>query len=282
GQWRLQVQDQNQCLKDTLFEILSPPRLLVKVDEVQSSSCSQANGLISLAVEGGSRPYQFQWRHTSENTPFLEDLIGGDPALVYAVRVIDQLGCEVSTDIPLENIEPSSVEIIPPFDPSVVQIYSSAGYRFFTQAANAVAYEWEVDGALAGVDAALTHYFADPGPHRIILTAFDASLSCPSRDTLEFTLVHRGQVIFPNAFTPNGDGRNDRFKPGIIGATYFEMTIYDRWGKLLMVERHAESGWDGNLPSGAPAPEGVYAYRAVIRYNDGREEIHGGSITLLR
>ncbi len=282
GQWRLQVQDQNQCVKDTLFMILSPPPLVVIDEEVQSSTCGQANGLIALEVEGGVEPYRYEWEHTNENTALLNDLIGGDPAMVYSVRIIDQVGCEVARNIFLENIEPSSVEIIPPFDPQEVQIYSPSGYQFATRATNAVAYEWEVDGALVGVESTLEHRFRDLGLHQVILTAYDESLSCPSRDTIEFTFVHRGKAIFPNAFTPNGDGRNDQFKPGVIGASFFEMTIYDRWGKLLTVERQPANGWDGNLPTGVPAPEGVYAYRALIRYNDGREELHGGSITLLR
>lgn len=53
-------------------------------------------------------------------------------------------------------------------------------------------------------------------------------------------------IFFPNAFTPNNDGRNDVFRPIIFGSvTNFELTIYDRWGKLVYLSKNAGQGWNG-------------------------------------
>ena len=61
--------------------------------------------------------------------------------------------------------------------------------------------------------------------------------------------------VIPNFFTPNGDGTNDRF---IIGGIEFfpnyEVTIFDRYGKLLKSTVNSAVGWDGtfnnkNLPA---------------------------------
>ncbi len=57
--------------------------------------------------------------------------------------------------------------------------------------------------------------------------------------------------VVPNAFTPNGDGLNDKIKilynSSIIGITYFN--IYNRAGKLVFQTHDIEEGWDGTFGS---------------------------------
>jgi gliding motility-associated-like protein len=88
-------------------------------------------------------------------------------------------------------------------------------------------------------------------------------------------------LFFPNAFTPNGDGNNDRFTAvGLYGKS-FSLSIYDRWGKLAFQTESQEMGWDGKI-KGVDAPEGVYVFRArVVGYKD--EVIQKtGTVTLVR
>jgi len=54
------------------------------------------------------------------------------------------------------------------------------------------------------------------------------------------------QIAIPNAFTPNGDGKNDLFKVVTTGSTVvYEMKIYNRWGELVF-EENSNAGWNGN------------------------------------
>ncbi len=88
------------------------------------------------------------------------------------------------------------------------------------------------------------------------------------------------ELWMPNAFTPNGDGLNDRFLPifshpdEIEG---FEMMVYDRWGSMVFLTKDINAGWDGG-----DKPEGMYVW--VIRYKSAREEEHTvkGSVMLGR
>jgi gliding motility-associated-like protein len=55
-------------------------------------------------------------------------------------------------------------------------------------------------------------------------------------------------VYFPNAFTPNYDGKNDVFKPIVYGyLDKFYMVIYNRWGQKIFETSDAAKGWGGTF-----------------------------------
>ena len=86
----------------------------------------------------------------------------------------------------------------------------------------------------------------------------------------------------PNAFTPDGDGINDRVFPVFrcqTGTVHWE--IYDRWGNLVFTAEAVDSPWDGTI-AGAPVPEGVYVWRARAQGTGREPAIYMGSITLVR
>lgn len=89
-------------------------------------------------------------------------------------------------------------------------------------------------------------------------------------------------VIFPTAFTPNGDGNNDILFPlGGLHATSVAIEIWNRWGQLVYSSNDPTKGWDGNY-KGIPAQTGVYGY--LIKYTnfEGDQKKSKGNITLLR
>jgi len=87
----------------------------------------------------------------------------------------------------------------------------------------------------------------------------------------------------PTAFTPNGDGRNDIFRP--LGSSVFvneyQMSIWSRWGEEVFRSVDVHTGWDGNF-KGQMAQTGVYAY--VISYKNVYNEtkVVKGNVTLTR
>lgn len=55
--------------------------------------------------------------------------------------------------------------------------------------------------------------------------------------------------VFANAFSPNGDGINDRFRPVVQrGMMYgYQLRIYDRWGHMVYSDTDPRRGWDGSM-----------------------------------
>lgn len=71
---------------------------------------------------------------------------------------------------------------------------------------------------------------------------------CVTVDTQLVRTVKFVDIVVPNAFTPNNDGRNDFLRPilmGILEMRYFR--IYNRWGQLLFETKNIRPGWDGTF-----------------------------------
>jgi gliding motility-associated-like protein len=87
----------------------------------------------------------------------------------------------------------------------------------------------------------------------------------------------------PNAFSPNGDGLNDVFRPVTFPEKIksFSMYIYDRWGMKVFYTNNVTKGWDGKI-NGNPAQSGAYTY--VVKYGNpsGKVREERGMITLVR
>ncbi len=88
----------------------------------------------------------------------------------------------------------------------------------------------------------------------------------------------------PNAFTPNGDGTNDKFSPVFKGCTveFFEMYIYSRWGELVFQGIYPNELWDGKNLNGWDVMSDVYYYVVSFKVKGGDLERRNGQLTLIR
>jgi len=93
-------------------------------------------------------------------------------------------------------------------------------------------------------------------------------------------------LFVPNAFTPDGDGKNDVFFPitaDMVDEEH-ELMIFDRWGQLVFETKDARQGWDGrHLNGGEILPQGVYVWRLIERKQFTADKADWfGTITLLK
>ncbi|MCX7955293.1 MAG: gliding motility-associated C-terminal domain-containing protein, partial [Bacteroidales bacterium] len=90
-----------------------------------------------------------------------------------------------------------------------------------------------------------------------------------------------GELFVPEAFSPNGDGRHDRW--GIRGRCIkeIELVIFDRWGEKIFETFDPSEEWDGTY-KGKPLDTDVYVFFARVVLLTGEEKRFKGDITLIR
>jgi gliding motility-associated-like protein len=108
--------------------------------------------------------------------------------------------------------------------------------------------------------------------------------NCIVKDTIEIFSACSPVVYVPDIFTPNGDDKNETFKPTALHINQYELKIFDRWGNMIFYSTDPNIGWDGKY-KGADATDGNYSY--VIKYDGEKEEqiksqIKSGTFYLLR
>ncbi|RFS20159.1 hypothetical protein DVR12_20810 [Chitinophaga silvatica] len=84
---------------------------------------------------------------------------------------------------------------------------------------------------------------------------------CKAQDEIVIKTMSCGcEIFFPTAFSPNGDGKNDIFKP-VFYCTFrkYKFEVYDRWGNLVFSSLKPGEGWDGMI-SNRKADIGGYVY----------------------
>ena len=90
-------------------------------------------------------------------------------------------------------------------------------------------------------------------------------------------------IFMPNAFTPNGDGRNDMYPMNqyMVKGSLYNVKLFNRWGEKIAEFTNPDMNWDGNI-NGKPASEGVYIFIAYWIGCDNEKRSLQGNFTLLR
>ena len=90
------------------------------------------------------------------------------------------------------------------------------------------------------------------------------------------------QIFVPTAFSPNGDGVNDVFKPLGVGIKEFEyFKVYNRWGQLVFSTSINGHGWNGKI-GGKDQPTGTFVWIVKgIDYLD-KPFFKKGTVVLIR
>ncbi|MCO5254080.1 MAG: gliding motility-associated C-terminal domain-containing protein [Bacteroidetes bacterium] len=150
---------------------------------------------------------------------------------------------------------------------------------FQNRSTGAVSYQWDIAPFGTFTDENPIVTYSDTGYHNVRLIAV-SSHGC--RDTSDSRLYIKTnyRVFFPSAFSPNGDGLNDTFKPLVRGFSELDFKVYSRWGELLFHSRSDEA-WDGSS-QGVQVPNGVYAFTLRVVNVFGETQFFTGTVTVVR
>ncbi|MDQ3051453.1 MAG: PKD domain-containing protein [Bacteroidota bacterium] len=140
-------------------------------------------------------------------------------------------------------------------------------------------YNWVIENHASTLPAP-SYIFHYPGIYEINLQVNDTN-QCEDSFSAEIVISDTGYCSLtgdgpwlPNAFTPNGDGRNDSFEA--TGESDYTLTIFNRFGELI----YSGNRWDGNK-NGRHCPAGIYGYKINAPASHQFRE-RAGTVVLLR
>lgn len=90
------------------------------------------------------------------------------------------------------------------------------------------------------------------------------------------------RFYLPTAFTPNNDGKNDLLKPVIYGFVRdYSLTIYNRWGEMILNTKDPNKGWDGKL-NGKFQDSNIYIWVCTYRLSGEPVITEKGTVIMIR
>lgn len=162
-----------------------------------------------------------------------------------------------------------SPDTIIPYGKSVLLHVAGAGY-----------YSWSPAGSLDRSD--IADPVATPKEPTVYTVIGLDDDGCRGTASVRVDVDYSMQEVMPNAFTPNGDGINDRFRLLQINhQKLISFSIFNRWGQEIFSTTDPANGWDGTL-NGIPQPIGTYIYVVQLAYPDGQNRTLQGNVALVR
>lgn len=227
--------------------------------------------------------YTYQWSPPTGLDDFTSPnpLASPEDNTVYTVQITDADGfCQIERAI--------AAQIVPPIDSLVAfaepdTIFGRGKVQLVATSDSTFTYQWQPGNTLSAND--IFNPIASPEETTTYQVIVSNEGGCAAETSVTVNVVNllcEAPFIFiPNAFTPNGDGVNDRFRVrgNNIDAVY--LTIFNRWGQRVFESRDPEAAWDGTF-KGEQLPPDVYGYYALVQCFDGSTFEREGNLTLIR
>ena len=103
---------------------------------------------------------------------------------------------------------------------------------------------------------------------------------CKDTSFREIVLIGSYTLWIPNAFTPNGDGKNDVFEVKGENLNSFKMDIYNRWGILVFTSNNIFNGWNGEVDNRKVQTDS-YIYRIATTDTSSKDHLYVGQLSLI-
>ncbi len=231
--------------------------------------------------------YQYQWYKDGNAIPGATlDTLGATTAGMYKVEVTTNKGCKKMSEAVELVIAPNPTVKINYFSSNNICAQDTVDLKAMATGSN-LEYIWTPDAYFRrtpGNAKASEVQAIIPKSGYVYVKVFNNDL-CSATDSLFIKAEPCCEMTMPNAFTPNGDGKNDYFVPKLeVGQQIVSFLVFNRYGELIY-ESNASGftqGWDGRNKDGKDQQSGVYMYGLKYSCSDGKIYEKKGDITLMR
>jgi len=278
GFYKLGLVHSTTCRYDTIIQVGSIRNTEPIIQAtVKDPTCVPDDGSISLSINGPTGTY----KTSLDNGPVTADRsYPGLAGASYMLQTMDKDGCTWDTTVDLRPFNKDNLSIaVDSVNPNCRELNSGS-------------VSIQVDGTRPSYLLKLNDiYYANgsiiqglnEGPLSFLIVNRDGCIVDSIKTRLRLVMTPGCDSFFiPNAFTPNGDGNNDLFRP--MHSPYlmnYQLVIYNRWGQMVYSTRDNTKGWDGTR-NGQPLPAGSYAWMIQYENFEGQKRSLQGVVLLIR
>jgi len=269
--------DQNGC-PDTTVAVVAHPNPITDNITSASQSCSYlTNAAIYVQAAGGNGNYTFSGPGLPTNS---SGIFTGLAPGTYYLTITDSKGCNLADSATLLPADTVVLSVIPAN--GQVKLGDSLQLTSVNNQPGNVTYQWSPPTGLSCYDC------PDPVFNGVYSQPYTVQVTndsgCVSTFNFTVTVLPDYDLFIPNAFTPNGDGKNDYWQ--IYGAVntikQLQVMVFDRSGEKVFESNDINFQWDG-MYKGHNVPQGVYVYAMkVVWLNNRSDDMIKGSITILQ
>lgn len=245
GTYKLYVTDAQHCeqmVKTVVLHMMPLPTVSMAKAVVTDDACDLGAGSIHGLEASGIDPMRYRWLNNGNEvatTLQVEGLHAGD----YLLEVKDAFDCMVNAGpFHVNNINTGTAA------PVVRDILIVKGMTAAIKVVNPLSgvYRLYQPGMNIPLTSGAGEFYI---PGLLSTTVFEMDYQhgeCISpKVPVKVEVVDMVKVIVPNAFSPNGDGKNDIFRPKTYGLASYTFSIYDRWGAMIFETSDPNIGWNG-------------------------------------
>jgi gliding motility-associated-like protein len=266
----------NCSVKDSVVINVSPAPIAYAGEDVVT--CYGGNAMLS-----GNGGMVASWTpSTFLNSTSVFDVVVTQPdhSLTYTLNVTDNKGCTslVGDEVNVVVTPPSIV--FAGNDTSIAAGQSITLNAVDVNGAGFTKYVWTPSSTLN--DGFTQRPISAPQQNTMYIVKASTPIGCEGVDTINVKVFLHTDIYVANAFTPNGDGRNDVLYAVPIGIKEFKyLMVFDRWGNIVFRTADSAKGWDGRL-SANRKDSGTYVWVTSGIDFAGNVVVRKGTVTLIR
>jgi gliding motility-associated-like protein len=251
----------------TIFTITVNPSVQVGTISGNQSICvSGTSQFVSSGTSGGAWTSSNAAIAQVNNSGLVTGVSPGTANIIYTVGGSFALKEVIVSPLPVVNAGPDAT--ILSGDRYVMQASGSAG-----------SYLWTPSAGLS--NATIINPVATPTTSTNYRLRITSTLGCTATDEMNLTVV--SYCLKPmNAFSPNGDGINDRW---VVTngpcTTRSRVQVFNRSGTKVFENSDYKNNWDGTY-NNLPLPDGTYYYTITFLLINGNLETRSGNVTIIR
>jgi len=281
GTYYIKAANSTGCFTILPVTISSYPVQLVDAGNDKGICDSDSTVVLSAQVSNTTAPVRYEWTPADiggiQNPAAASTIVKPNATpQQFIVTVTDGYGCNYLISDTVVVTKQPPVAAFAGNDTLAV-----TGLPHQLQATGGVGYLWEPAGLLndAAIANPLATIYADSIFFTVIVTD---DKGCKGYDTVKIRTYDGITYYVPNAFSPNGDGMNEIFKPIPVGIVSTELfRVFNRYGIIMFETNRYMNGWDGNY-KGIPQPVGNYVWVLKGKGRNGKMIEMRGNVVLVR